>query len=632
MASPENLRSKDTIEVILGLCEGVISGLRSNKDFFIGNTPLENQGGQDNFTDFSLSLYPGVPSPAPLVTTLGSPATNNSQVGVVMATDTPIIRQTISGDINFIEFRIAVQRLFRQGETGMLDTPVTFRLEYKAASSGTWIKVYGADITINGHTSSTYVKEIRQVVSQIGEPYDLRVTKISEENTTKIFRDISWESFQEGNTDSRTYPNTAIVKLLVEATDQFSSIPTWSGIYDLMLVKIPTNYDPETREYTGIWDGSWQVAWTDNPAWCLYEFVMNDRFGIKSYYPEVNLDKYDVYDAAVWCDELVPDGQGGFQPRYTLNLYVTEPTPGKELARYIAGAFNATFFDDLNGKAFLRVDKDDPASHIFVQENVYDEGFEYSYTDMETRYNDITVSFINPDLDWNVDRRRVFDQDLIDKNGRIPLDFIAVGCTNLHEALRRGQYKLITANTETCIVRFVTNRLGGMVSPFDVILICDPDMGYGLSGRIKSINDDRDIITLRDPLYLEAGMPYEVHLPLTDGTVFIATIEDSTLGYNFTLKLSSVLPEDVVPVRSVFTLEHPTLLGTPRPFRVLKVEEVDGSPDRFTIEAININRNKWYDSDNLTDTGTIDYSVLPDPFDPPGPTSCTFLEQFVSGT
>lgn len=627
--TPDNLRSKDTVEAILGICEGPIFGLKDGaKSFYIGDTQLQNDNGDYNFKTFQLNLFPGDDPADEVIPTLGG-TSSNSAVNLTLAYNTPVTRQTSTGLIDFIDVRIIFNRLFSSTTSGTFNTTAKLRIEYKALSSGTWLKAFGADLSITGKTTSAYVKEFRIAVDQIGEPYEIRITKLSSENTTSFFADMSWESFQETIAGSRAYDNTAVVQLTGEASDQFSSIPSWSGIYKGLLVRVPYNYSPETREYTGMWDGTFQVAWTNNPAWCLYDFVMNDRYGIASYYPEVNLDRYDVYEAAQWCDELVPDGAGGTQPRYTFNAYLTEARSGKELARYIAGSFNATFYDDLNGTAYLRVDKDDDGCNIFTKENVYDGEFEYSYTDITSRYNDITVTFKNPELNWSEDRRRIFDDELIARNGRVPLDFIAVGCTNAHQAKRMAYGRLLTANTETCMVRFRTNRLGQFVNPFDVILVCDPDMGYGVSGRVKAVTNSGATVTLRTPVYLEAGIAYNIEFVLSDGTRHRTTIIDSVKGYNYSLNITAPLDEELVPEHTVFTLEHDELLGLPRPFRVMKVEETDGNPDDFTIEAVNINRNKWYDTDNLTDSGVVDYSVLPNPFDPPGPTSVGLSERYV---
>lgn len=626
--TPDNLRSKDTVEVVLAIGEGPMFGLENGaKSFNVGETPLQNANGEYNFKTFQLNVHQGNDVEAPVVFALGGQS-SNQPVNVSLATNTPVTRQSVVTNINFLQVRLNISRLMKATSDGTFNHTVTFRIEYKASSSGTWIKLYGEDIAITGKTSGTYAKEFKFAVPKILDTYDIRVTKLTAENTEELISDIAWESFQEIISDENSYNNTCLAHLVVEASDQFTSIPQFSGEYKGMIVKVPSNYNPTTKTYSGAWDGSWQLAWTDNPAWCLYDYVMNERYGIKNYYASIEFDKYDVYEAAKWCDTMVPDGKGGQHARYTLNMVIAEPRSGKELARYMAGCFNATFFDDLNSRAFLRVDKDDDAAHIFTAECISSDGFEYSYTDITSRVNDITVTFINPALNWKEDRRRVFNQNLIDKYGRIPEDFIAVGCINEQEALRRAWLRLITATTETCIVRFTTHRRGQMVHPFDVILICDEDMGYGISGRIKSISEDMRTIELRDPIYLEIGVIYFVIIELKDGSKFKAQIANQVPGYNYTLEFDGDLPNNI-PTNGVFTLEADGVIGLPRPFRVMKVEELDGSPDAFTIEAVSINRNKWYDSDNITDSGVIQYSALPNPFNPPGPISCGFDERFI---
>lgn len=634
MASvPDSLRSKDTIEAILGLCEGPIFGLEDatnpRKSFYVGDTPLQNQNGTDNFSTFDLTIYPGDEDADEITPVLSAGTSNNHVVNVDLETDVPVVRSTVTQEVDQLEIRILITRLVHSKSSGAKPTSVTFRIEYKQSSSGTWIKAYGQDITISGKTMSTYAKDFKIPVPRVADTYDIRVTKISPANTADIFRDVQWESYQSVIMGPRAYDNTAVAHVVFQATDQVSSLPQLSGIYKGRLIKVPSNYDPITRIYTGAWDGSWQIAWTDNPAWVLYDFVMNERFGIKAYYPEINLNRFDVYEAAEWCDEMVDDGEEGLQPRYTFNALISEARPGPEMARYFAGSFNATFLDDLNGTAFLRVDKDDQAVQMFTQENIIGGDFEYSYTDITTRYNDITVTFVNPELNWAEDRRRVSLPEKIALYGRIPLDFIAVGCLDPHEAVRRAWYKLITANTETRLVKFQTNRIGQFLQPFDVILISDPDMGYGISGRISSIDDDRTTIYLRDPIFIEAGVTYTIVFTLNNGEEFESELTYLTAGEVTEITFNDAVPEDVLPDNAVFRLEQTDMIGAPRPFRIMKIEEVDGNPDQISIQAININRNKWYDSDNVVNNGEIEYSVLPNPFNVPGPDTCTFEEDFV---
>lgn len=623
----KKLQAVDTMEVLVGIGEGPIKGpVGGLKGIQFNNTPVMANDGTMNFDEASVDFYPGNPSP-PVMRMKLRGASNNIPVNITLGTDLPVVRPTRLKMIDYIDVRLTLDRLAGTGKKGPIQNTITFRIEYKQSSSSTWIKYLDKDIVIKGLTMSKYPKDYRIVVPRVDDTYDVRVTKITAPNTTGRFADLTFESIQEIIAEARSYPNTALLRLDVRASDQFSGFPTITGDYEGLIIRVPTNYDPVARTYTGAWDGTWKLEYTNNPALVLYDYVMNERYGMKSYYPEIMLDKYDIYEAAQWCDELVPDGQGGFQPRYTFNAYISEAMKGKELAQYIAGTFNSTFFDDLNGTAFLRVDKDDQAVQIFSKENIINGDFDYSYTDITSRFNDITVTFINPDLNWNQDRRRVKDDASILKYGRIPHDFVAIGCNNAHEALRRAHYKLITQQTETRIVRFTTNRLGTYVQLFDVILISDPDMGWGVTGRIKEMVSANEVL-LRDPLYMEAGVSYRMSITLNDMTKFETNLSGTYAGDTYTLNVVDAIPLDKLPPQAVFSLESSAGFGAPRPFRVMKIEEADGNPDAISIEAVAINRNKWYDADNITNSGEIEYSRLASPFDVPSPEFVGFSETF----
>jgi predicted phage tail protein len=614
--TPDNLRSQDAFEIILGLGEGPIDACES---FLVGDTPLNNADGSTNFSDFNLSIYAGDFAPTYVIKpTLGG-ISRGVNIGVVFFSGVPVTRTTQNGNIDFLGIRLAVQQLYRQDANGVYTNSLEMTVEYKPSSSSTWTNPYGGSITISGKTTSTYVKELRFPVSRISENYDIRITKLSPENDVDNFRVVQWESFQEITASQYTWPNTAIAHLTGRASNQFTSLPQFSGIYRGVKVKVPTNYDPITRTYSGTWDGTFKTAWTNNPAWCLYDFVTNGHYGIATYYP-IFMDKYSVYEAGQWCDQIMSDGR----PRYTFNQLISDPRSGREQALYMAGIFNAVFFDDQNGTASLRVDKEEAAIHLFAEENTID-GFSYASTDVNTRFNDITVTFTNPDYSYQEDRRRVFNQADIDLNGRIPHDFIAVGCDNAPEAVRRASFKLLTGMTETLMVSFKTNRRGLFVQPWDVMLIADQDLGYALSGRVQSLDGTRKVVTLRDPLYLEVGVSYTISFDYL-GQLFETNLVAASSGNNYTLTLADALPSNL-PEFCTFTVSG-GLLGTPKPFRVLKVSEAEGNPDGIEINGIEINRNKWTQADNYTDTTVIQYSALTSPLVVPGPSTVAFSERF----
>jgi predicted phage tail protein len=677
--TPDNLRSQDTIEVVLGISEGPIKGLVTDggipaaASFRVGDTTLANSDGSFNFPNFSLTEYKAQGASADVIPlALGGNASSHS-VGVNLATNTPVTRTTVQHSINYIDIRLAFSQLYKQNDQGIFNNDVQFKVEYKPTSSAQWttfqalntvtttltqqlppsgggffeglmaafITIWNAQaptitsevvsdvFDLNGKTTSTYVKQLRVPVPVIDDTWDIRITKLSAASDgVANFTDMQWESYQEIVAQNLSFDNLACIRLYGTASDQFSSLPDFTGIYDGLIMDVPSNYDPIARTYTGVWDGTWKKDWTNNPALFLNELVNNRTWGMSAYFP-IQIDPADVYAAAQWCDGQVPDGQGGTQPRYTFNMYITDPQSGQDFARYVAGTFNALFYDNLDGTARLIVDKDDAAVHLITPENTLaDPGFQYSYTDSLQRFNDYSVAFTNPDLIYNTDYRRVFDQPDIDLNGSIPDNFVAVGCTNAHESIRRAKYKLISNLTEKEMVTFRMTRLGAYVREWDVALICDPLMGYSMTGRIKGLDDTRKIITLREPIYFEVGVTYPVRFWSPSEGIITRTISAES-GSQFTFSVDEALPDDL-PEFAEFSIEQEgSGFGVPKPYRVISNEAVDGVPDVYEINCIEINRNKWNDADNVTDTGVPQYSFVPNPLRIPSPDDVQFAPHYV---
>jgi hypothetical protein len=478
-------------------------------------------------------------------------------------------------------------------------------------------------------TTSPTVKEYRFPVEQINEPYMVRVTKISPDSTTESIREIAWESWQEVQARTFTFPGTAAVRVLGKASDQLGRMPVFRGVWKMRLVKVPSNYDPTTRTYDGTWDGLWQVAWSDNPAYVFKDFVENERFGLSKIAPHTCVDS-EIYEWGVWCDDIMADGT----PRFTFNDYIRDTRSAKELAQYIAGSAAAKYVDDGDGNVFVLVDRsdEDPVC-LFTKENI--EGlFNYSYTDTQTRANELTVSFINPDLGWKPDFRLVQDLTHQDRYGAIPLPFVAVGCKNVKEAIRRAVYRMVSGIKETTIVSFRTNRKGLYCRPYNVILVGDSQMGWGLTGRIKERVSDTQIL-LRDPVTLEVGESYEAVFdivnpdypdtsqdPFITVTVPITTAE----GTHTTLDFGDDLPE--LPDKAVFVIQGDGDTGTARPFRILRIDEVEDDPDKVDIAALSVYRNKWVDIEAYGEPGPGDSTTLPADGRPDPPTNIKVTESF----
>ena len=750
---PDTLFSDDIMEVVLAVSEGPIVGLDTPRDFFINDTPLVNSSYTPNIGNFDLRIHKGNNPGEVFKTNLGG-AGSTVNLNVNLETNLPVVGSGTKRNIDFLEVRIVIQRLYATNSRGEWPWWADFKVEVKPHSSGTWAAgidfstpppavttttnyvqytgqnqnpgedynayyrlteisstapsaptdfaliwfnnasnytpkiwngtawvappglvytyvalpdysyytwndgnyvpngsggytfassgstvkaiigwngappVFGnpqdlwvtpsnvldqtsptvyswngstwvdymdwAEIpssspgtfSVYGKTTSNYVKEYRIPVPRINDTFDVRVTKLSAPNTGSEFSDIMFESFQEVTTDPLQFNDIAIAHLTVRASEQFSSIPTFTGIYKGRMVRIPSNYNPTTKVYTGLWDGvTFNIAWTDNPAWIVYDLVTNTRYGMAAYYT-VNLDRMAIYEFGKHCDTH------GF----TYNELIQEPRNLVEAIDYVCGIAGGRFIDLGNGYATILFDADDQAAvALFTPENVVDGVFTYGFTDITSRKNDITVSFINPDLNWREDRRRIYDQTVINTYGRNPEEFIAVGCISETEAIKRGRLRLIMAQTERAVVTFKTNRLGLYLRPFDVILIADDASGFGIHGRVKTVNSTTSL-TLRDAVYFEAGFTYKISFQVPDGSGNNQIVKHNLVtssGSTTSLTLSTPLTV-TLPTSAAFSIEcSTTTTGTPKAFRVTSIEESDGDADVVTVSAMEVNRTKW---------------------------------------
>ncbi len=634
LTSSDVLISEDTAEFVLGICEGEIEGLEDGeKSFYLGDTALVSQGGTKNFQDFNIETTLGKPSGEEITLAL-TKISRSYTINTTLLSAVPVVRATQPSRRNYLDLRLAVQSLSDASAGSVQGDTVEFQIRYRKSGQSNWVNIQNAvtsTLRISGRTTSTYIREYQWAVDpDFFGVYEVEVTKVTvdrpNESEPLKTNTLVWESLQEVGSSKLNLPNTALTRAWVKASGQFNSLPDPSGVYKLRKIKVPVNYDPVARTYSGVWDGTFKIAWSNNPAWAVYDLIDNDRFGINAHYP-VTANKWDFYEAAVWCDEKVSDGNGGLQPRYSLNLYVADIRDGKELVEYMAGSFNARLVEYPNGDLGIRVDKDDDAVMLFTPDNITNEGFSYTYADPATRYNDITVSHTDPELAWDNNQYRVFDQEDIDLNGRVPYDFVAVGTLNRHEALRKAYYKLITSLTETETVTFKTNRLAQCLQAYDVILVADPTMGYGLNARITELNATRDEVTVRKPLYLEVGVTYEATFEYK-GDLITREVTTTSTGNTYTINLNEPLPEDIFENAS-FTLGSLGQSGAPKPYRVLNIEEAEGNPDKYVVTAVEINRLKWAAVDNLEMASTVQYSRLPSQWVVPPPENVTFLHNFI---
>lgn len=438
-------------------------------------------------------------------------------------------------------------------------------------------------ISITGKTTSPMVKELLIPVAQLSEPYDVRVTRLSPTNTTTFFCDLTFESFTELSATPLQFDNLALAHLTIKASDQFTSIPDFEQEWYGRIIRIPTNYNPVTKIYTGLWDGTFKLGYTNCPAWIIYDLVTNDRYGMAAYVPIV-MDTDTVYAFGKHCDQF------GF----TYNELITEARNLDEAIGYICGIAGGRFVDQGDGYASIVFDADDqPAVHLFTPENVVDGLITYSSTEIGSRKNYIVASFVNKAYNWIEDSR--FDQDAgaIARFGRNPDHFVAVGCIDETEAVRRARLRLAIAQGENFICSIKTNRQGLYLKLYQVVLVADDASAHGITGRIFNILTPNSI-SLRDPVYFEAGFSYTIRfsVPTTSGMQIVSYGLTTTVGATKLLTLATPLV-DQLPDQCPFSIESTSSIGVPKAFRVMNISEIDGEPDNVQLTLAEVNRTKW---------------------------------------
>lgn len=474
-----------------------------------------------------------------------------------------------------------------------------------ALANGVW--------SITEKVTSPLSRNIRIFIPKLEEKIQLRVTKLTAEDTTELFSSVAWETIIEIQRSPMTFYSVALAHLTGQATDQFTSLPVWNGIYEGRIVKVPSNYDEVARTYTGVWDGTYKLAYTTNTAFIFQDFVENDQYGLSSLYPHV-VNKFKIYEWGQNNDVMVPRMDTTLRPRWTYNDFIDQPRDARELAQFICGSAAAVYVDDGNGIVDVLIDKDYSPVALFTRENVGEDGFEYAYTDRQSRANEVTVSFINPALNWQADKRIVRDADDITTYGRIPASFIAAGCIDVDEAIARARRRLITNLTEKEFVTFTTNRKGRYLSEWDMILVCDEDMGTGLPRRVSSVTGAR-ALTVRDAITFEAGFTYVANFdvvnpayPATSTDAFTTVQRTITNGAGTTTALTFSADLPTLAEYAAFSIEADGLLGFPKPYKITKIDRQTGDPDRIVITALEVNRNKSTYIDTAVDLGEISYS------------------------
>ena len=474
----ETSRSKQLVRIIDVVSEGEVEGLADGmKSVYFDNTPVQNKNGSYNFNNVQLEGRVG--SQAQDVIAGFNTSEKEVSVGTQVRKNLPITRTVTDSKVSRLRLTIGVQSLFSQNENG--DTGgATVELVITIGSQS-------YPVSISGKYSSQYLQQ--HTFDNLPQaPFTVKVERVTEDSKSqRLQNNTVWSSYTEIIDTEFTYPNTALIGVKFDS-EYFSNIPTRT--YDLLglRVKVPSNYDTRTRKYTGMWDGTFKIDWTDNPAWILYDVVTSKRYGLGNRLGDFGADKWTLYQVSQYCDQLVPDGFGGQEPRFTCNAWLTEQRSAYDVINDICSIFRA--MPVWNGQQLTVVmDRHYDPVWTYTNANVEKGEFNYTFSSKKSRHNAIQVEYSDKDNGYEKAIEYVSDDEEIRKHGLNVKKITAFGCTSRGQAHRTGLWLLQTEKLETKTVSFTVGAEGLMHVPGDIIKVADTYYaGTNVGGRVLSVN------------------------------------------------------------------------------------------------------------------------------------------------
>ncbi len=503
--SPDSAQSKTFIKVLYGLAEGEIEGLANGlQSIYLEETPLQNADGSLNFENVKVDFRNGTNDQEYIE---GFPAVENeTAIDVELKSETPWVRAFSNLDLDAVRLRLKWGPLRTQNATNGDVSGVT--IEYAIdlqIDGGVWTEVLKTKIS--DKTSANYERAHRIDLPRADSGWLVRVRRLTPNTTSEYISDKMYIAAVTEVIDAKLrYPNTALLGLQYDA-ETFGNVAKVAMDTKGRLLKVPTNYNPATRQYVGMWDGTFKEAYSNNPAWIYYDICTVDRYALGDRLTPLMIDKWSLYRLAQYCDEMVPDGLGGQEPRFTCNVYLQSAEGAFEILTKLAGVFRAITFWDGNS---IICDADIPQDTYFTytRANVIDGNFEYSGTRARDRHNVVKIAWDNPANHYKTEYEFVRDEKAIAEAGQVRiLELDAWGCTSRGQAQRAGHWALKSEQLETRTVSFKVGLDGHIPQPGRVIDIADPLFaGRANGGRVSKISADRKSITLdRDDVVAVAG-------------------------------------------------------------------------------------------------------------------------------
>ncbi|WP_323097504.1 TipJ family phage tail tip protein, partial [Serratia marcescens] len=489
--SPDSLQSTSYAKILLALGEGEFGGDLDGTRIFLDDTPIISADGTENFPGVRWEFRPGTPHQDYIP---GMPDVENEiTVSTELTSDRDWIRAVTNTQLSAVRLRFSWAQLQQQQDNGDV---VGYRIEYAidvATDGGSYQEVLRT--AVDGKTTTKYERSHRIDLPAATTGWQVRVRRLTPNSTSNRVADkMVVEAITETIDAKLRYPETALLFIQFDAK-QFPNIPQVSCEPKGRIVRVPSNYNPETREYTGTWDGTFKTASTNNPAWITYDLMINDRFSIGTRVKAENLalTKWDLYQIGQYCDQLVPDGRGGDgkEPRFLCDVYIQSQEDAWNVLRDIASIYRGSTFWANNGMNAL-ADMPADVKYIFTRANVKDGKFTYASASDKTHYSTCMVSWSDPANGYQDAIEPVAEQSLIRRYGIKQADLTAIGCIRKSEGIRRGKWLLHT-NDKDRIVSFTVGLDGKVPLPGWIIAVADEMLaGRPLGGRISSV-DGRNI-------------------------------------------------------------------------------------------------------------------------------------------
>lgn len=579
--APDSAQSKTYIKILYGLSEGEVEGLANGlQSVYLEETPLQNPAGGWNFEDVQADFRHGTNDQTHIE---GFPdISSETAINVELKSESPWVRSLTNTDLDAIRLRFKWGPLREQNaENGDVKGIVIQYAIDLQTDGGTWTEVLNTQIA--DKTSANYERSHRIDLPKADIGWTIRVRRLTPNSTSEYISDKMYVDALTEIIDLKlSYPNTALLGLQYDA-ETFSNVAKVAVDLKGIKLQVPSNYDSVARTYAGMWDGTFKRAYTNNPAWIYYDICTSKRYALGDRLTSAMLDKWSLYRLAQYCDQMVDDGKGGKEPRFTCNVYLQSTEDAYVILSKLAGVFRAISYWDGNS---IVCDADIPQDTYFTytRANVIDGLFEYTGTRARDRHTVAKVAWDNPANHYKTEYVYVRDEAAIAKLGVRIAEIDAWGCTSEGQAQRAGLWALKSEQLETRTVSFKVGLDGYIPQPGRVIEIADELFaGRANGGRISAVSADRKIITLdRDDVVCRAGDRLVVN---GENGKAQARIVSSKIGRNVTVTVAF----DSVAAENVWVVDAQDLKTMK--FRVMSITQDD--KHQFSITGLQYESAKY---------------------------------------